>query len=408
MDLEIRAITEAEWPAFLRTDTAAFGHVLSDEDVATTIRPWDLDRSVAAFDRGQIVGTAASYPFELTLPGLTTVPTAGVTWVGVLPTWRRRGVLTAMMHHQLQEVRGRGEPVAVLLASEGPIYGRFGYGLATTQADYTVERGRAVLARPFAPAGRVVLADPATAAKALPEIHDRARRLQPGEVRRPDLWWERFFKADAPRDGAGGRFHVLHESGSGELDGFASYRVLQGGTFGPPGNNTVVVQLLTAASTGAYTALWRYVCDLDLSVRVQVVNRQLDEPLRWMLTDPRALDGRVIDHLWARLVDVPAALAARRYTVPATVVVEVVDPICPWNEGRWRLEGGPDGAACTPAAEGPDLVLGAADLGAAFLGGTRLASLGRAGRVDELRPGALARADLMFASEPAPWCQTQF
>jgi len=210
------------------------------------------------------------------------------------------------------------------------------------------------------------------------------------------------------RPGTTGRFDVVYESEPGKADGYASYRVESRWAKGLAEGSAKVGELF-ALTTEAAAGLYRYCLDLDLVGTVQLERRPLDEPLRWLLADPRRLRvGEVSDGLWVRLLDLPAALAARGYAVPGSVVLQVTDRLRPANDGRFLLEGGPDGADCRPTGREPDLVCDVADLGAAYLGGTRLASLARAGRVLEQVPGALARADAMFAGEPAPWCTTTF
>ena len=415
-DLEIRGVKEAEWPSFFETVRVAFGTLPSPGDDAPEKRAWPLSRAWAAFDGGQAVGCAGAYEFDLTLPGLTTAPAAGVTWVGVRPTHRRRGALTGLMSSQLADCHERGEALAILLASESVIYGRFGYGLATTQSDYELLRPHARLAAgPFTPPGRVVLVtDDDEIGRRLREVHDRVRRTQPGDVSRPEGWWKAFLAggrgaAGGSATGFGPRFHVFYEDAAGVVQGYAYYRV-RSGERALQQDWAVLLQGLGAMTADAYLALWQFVWSIDLSGSVLAGLRPTDEPLRHLLADPRRLaTTRSIDFLWCRVVDVGAALSARRYAVEGSVVFEVRDDVCGWNAGRWRLSGGPDGATCERAGgASADVSLSAAELGAAMLGGTRLAALAAARRVDEHTPGALARADVMFAEPRAPWCQTFF
>ena len=403
-DFEIRPVTDNEWPGFVRTTLTAFGNVASDDDVSIDRRAWDLERSVAAVADGGVVGTAGAYTFDLTVPGLVTTPAAGVTWVGVLPTARRSGVLTAMMRHQLDDIRDRGEPVAVLLASESIIYGRFGYGLATMQAEYELLRTSRAFARTIETPGRVVLNDDDAAKKQLPAIHDRVRRLQPGDVSRPDGWWTQVWR------GAKGRFTAIYEGPTGEAEGYATYRVGNSpAAAGPQRRRAAMVDDFGATTFDAYVALWAFVTDIDLTEVTTTFSRPLDEPFRYLLADPRKLRAtEVHDYLWCRVVDVGAALAARRYTTDDRFVLEIRDEFCPWNDGRWELTGGPDGATCTRSTAEADLSLSAADLGAVYLGGTRLASLARARRVTCNDPARLRRADAFFVSDVAPYCRTHF
>jgi predicted acetyltransferase len=210
------------------------------------------------------------------------------------------------------------------------------------------------------------------------------------------------------RQGASRHYDVVYESGPGRVDGWVSYRVENRWPNGLAAN-IIKVRMLVGLTLEAEAALWRYVFDLDLAGTVKLLDRPVDEPVRWRLADPRRL--RVTeagDHLWVRLLDLPGALAARRYAVDDALVLEVTDAVRPRNQGRFRLEGGPDGAACEPTSATPDLALDITDLGAAYVGGTRLASLARAERVAELTPGALLRADRMFTATPPPICTTHF
>ena len=410
MDHELRAITDEEFEAFSRAEHAAFTEHAPDESVAV-IRPVvELDRTLATFDRGRIVGTAAACTVEVTLPGATVVPAAGVTAVGVLPTHRRRGILTAMMDRLLDDVRRRGEPVAVLLASEALIYGRFGYGPAVATAGIEVETRHGAFSRPVAAPGRLTLLGPGEAAGLLPDVFDRARRTQPGEVSRPEVWWRsNLHDPEHRREGYSARFDVVYESPAGVAEGYVTYRAKSDWAAGLAGTE-LAVQELVATSPEVRLALWRYVLDVDLVRRVTAWDTPLDDPLRWALADPRRLrTTRLGDWLWVRLVDLPAALEARRYPVAGGLVLDVTDPFRPHHGGRVRLDAGPDGAECRPAAAAAvDLALDVADLGAAYLGGVRFSTLARAGRVDERTPGALARADALFACEPLPFCSSEF
>lgn len=405
MSFEIRPITDDEWPAFMRTDQAGFGMVPTSDVLDPDRRPWPLDRSVATFDDGQVVGCAAAYPMELTLPGLRMEPCAGVTYVSVLPTHRRRGVLSGMMRHQLADIRDRGEIVASLLASESVIYGRFGYGLATRATERRIDRRHTAL-RPEVDRevpGRVVLVDADAARKVLPGVHDRSRAHQPGDMSRTEGWWKAWFHR--PKED---RFFAVYESASGEAEGYAVYKVKSGQDWLSSG--TVQVREVVTATPDAYLALWRYVCDIDLTNSIELSSRPVSEPMEWMLADPRRLEvTRHADFLWVRLIDAAAALGARTYSTDDRFVLEVVgDPLCPWNEGRWALEGGTDGASCQRTDAAADLTLPVTALGAAYLGGSSLAEMARAGIVAEREPGIAARADLAFRSDPGPWCQTFF
>ena len=415
MELPPRSITAEEYAPFSLCFEAAFGIQPTEADLELWRKAVDLDRTLAVFERDEVVASADSYWFDLTLPGARTLPVAGVTRVAVRGTHRRRGLLTALMRTLLDQAHGRGEAVAVLTASEGAIYGRFGYGLATVQASVELSTAHAAFSRPVERTGRLNQVDTETARKVAPAVHDRARRRQPGDVERQDWYWDVHF-ADPhwAREGASGLFHVLHESAAGDPDGYAAYRWKDNWKRGNPANEVVVVDAF--ADTPAVEAqLWRHLLDLDLAAKVSAWKRPLDDPLRWLLADPRRLEvTSVRDDLWVRLLDIPAALGARLYATTDRLVMELSDGFCPWNQGGWALEAGPDGpgrARRTGPREPADLRLGVAELGSLFLAGVRASDLARVGRVEELTPGALARADALFGpvgGEPAPFCRSGF
>lgn len=396
-------MVDDELAAFVLADSAAFGtapglHAVDD------LRAWlDLTRTRAAFDGGRLVGASAAVGFDLTLPGRARTPAAGITWVGVLPTHRRRGVLRAMMAELLDDAAARGEAVAILTASESHLYGRFGFGVATSRLSWQIDRRHAALAAPVAGAGAVELLDAAGAAAQLPAVFDRARRSQPGDVDRTPAWWARHLRErDGPPGPRSSWFHVLHRGADG-ADGYATYGIEGNWDHGSP-KARLLVHEVVAHAAAAETALWEYLFAMDLVEVVEAYNRPADEPLRWMLADPRRLRVTALrDELWVRLLDVPAALSARRYAVDGELVIDVA------GSGRHHVAGGPDGAGCRPARDAPpDLSLGLATLGALYLGGVAPSTLARAGRIDEHRPGALTRADAMFVAHPAPFCRSHF
>jgi predicted acetyltransferase len=313
-----------------------------------------------------------------------------------------------MMRRQLDDVHERGEALAVLMASEGGIYGRFGYGPATFVASYEIDRPTG-LAR--GPAGTIQLVSGEVAAGAYPAVYDDARRRRPGEVGRSQPWWDSFFHDyEGRHSGAGPLFHAVRAAPGGELDGYASYRFDRRGEGGEVDRATVRVEELCATSTAAYADLWAFVGDIDLTRGAHLGARRLDEPVRWSLRNPRRLRlTSMQDHLWVRLVDLAAALEARRYPVEGSLVLEVDDPFCPWNEGTWRLVASPSGAEARPVnGRDADLSLGASELGSTLLGGLTFSELVRSGRVVERVPGAAARADALFGCDPPPFCATEF
>lgn len=392
----IRAITADELEAWEGAAHAAFHEDPNPADVAIDRPLLEPERALAVFDEGRIVATAAVLARELTIPG-GRVPVAGVTGVGVVPGNTRRGHMTALMRRQLVDVREAGEPVAALWASEGSLYGRYGYGAATRVASYEVHLWRARLQRPSP--DRVQLAEPAAALEHLRAVFEAVRPDVPGLMSRHDDWWaRRIYDPEHRRAGATSLRAVVVE------DGYALYGASHGwGDAGPSGE--ITVRELVAATPRARAALWTYLLGIDLMRTLKWRLGYEGEPLPLMLTDGDALTARASLGLWIRLVDLPAALTARAYSQPFELVLEVADEFCPWNAGRYRLTS--DGE-CERTRADADLALGAAELGAAYLGGTRLAELAAAGRVEELRPGALAVADAAFRGAVPPWCPEIF
>jgi predicted acetyltransferase len=405
--LALRPLAAEEWDAWYDALETAFGSVESAERRAMWHALTEVDRSLGVWDGEAPVGSAGAFSFRLAVPGGAVLPAAGVTMVGVLPTHRRRGVLTALMRHQLDEIHERGESLAVLTASEPAIYGRYGYGLGTWKLRITVQRPRV---RVLAPAEdgriRLRLADPADALAACERLYAELVPLRPGMLaRRPG--WERLAVLDpkAERGGHGPLQCVLAEDRTdGELLGYARYAVAEQWQDGGPAAE-VRVREVTAATPEARAALWAYLLDLDLTETVTAPNLPVDDPLLHLVSDPRRLQPKLVDALFVRLVEVGDALRSRRYAAPVDVVLAVEDEFCPWNTGHWHLHSaGPDkGAACEPTEAPADLALAVRELGAAYLGGTTLAALAGAGLVRELRPGALAQASRAFGWDVAPW-----
>ncbi|MFD7228066.1 GNAT family N-acetyltransferase [Streptomyces sp. NPDC059881] len=401
---ELRMLQREQWDRWYGKLELAFGGVPeSREERELWSALTECDRSMGAWDGDECVGTAGAFGFHVSVPGGAFVPAAGVTMVSVAATHRRRGVLTSMMRRQLDDVRAWGEPLAVLTASEPDIYGRFGYGIATHQLTLDIDTTRARIA---APPGtddvRLRFAPVEESAGACEAVYLRTIGSRPGMfARKPG--WERLPLLDpaSEREGASPMQCVLAER-DGEVVGYVRFHNKpEWDAFGPGGS--ITLRQIDALDPAAYAALWRFLFDIDLTSRVQARNRPVDDPLLGLVTDVRRCGVRVRDSLHVRLVDLAAALAARTYQAPVELVLEVEDAFCPWNEGRWRLMGDAKGASCERTTAAADLALSARELGAAYLGGVTLSSLAAAGRVRELRGGALAEASVAFGSDVAPW-----
>jgi predicted acetyltransferase len=327
--------------------------------------------------------------------------------VTVRASHRRRGVLTDMMRRQLDELARRDEPVAILIASEAPIYGRFGYGAASENARIEVASDRVRFAGP-APCGTVRYVDAVEFRRLAPPVYERFRLAQPGAIGRSARWWD-MTTGILPRPGGEGPgFMAVHADDDGRPDGYVRYTVAEAWT-GRAAASSIVLKDLVATSADAYEALWRLVTSADWIVSVTGDDRPTREPLASLVSDPRHVVQRDrADFLWVHLVDVPAALAARRYRVADRIVIELAPGFGTRDCVRVALDAGPDGAACEPTAEAADLTLTRSDLGAAYLGSTPLWPAAAARRVEAHRPGAVEAFDRMFGQDRPAWCHTWF
>jgi predicted acetyltransferase len=399
--VEIRTPTEDEFEAAFATTNAAFGEEARPEDVerARTLMP--LDRIVAAFDGGRPIGVAAALRFELTIPG-GALPTAGVTWVGVLPSHRRRGVLRQFMQRQLEQFHEEGEPLAALWASEAPIYQRFGYGLASINANLDADAARFALRDDPGASGSVRLVSPEEALEVIPPIYERVRLSRPGFLSRSQaLWAAKLADPEHRREGASPKYNAVLEL-DGEAAGFARYRIAGKWERWTPQSELRVIEVI-AASHQALRELWRFLFSIDLIVSVRASHFDPASPLFLMTLEPRRLHMSLIDGLWLRLVDVATALQARSYADEGSVVFDVVDELCEWNRGRFRA-----GADAGSSDDEPELRLSVADLGSLYLGAFSASQLQAAGRVEGLVPGAVERADALFSTPEPPFCPEEF
>ncbi len=359
----------------------------------------DQDRSLAVFDRGKIVGTAHAFSCRMNIPG-GDAATAGVDDVAVLPTHRRRGIMRMMMRRQLEDVHERGEPFAALYATESIIYGRYGYGVGAFEEDWSIDTRHSAYAQPFEHTGSLSYIEPDAVPDVCPPILARALKDRPGSIPPTQHRWQRIASSRQSQQERAAFFHVLYEE-NGKPEGYARYTIDEDRVEIDAGG-------LIGATPSAHASLWRFCLDIDLTWSLKAHAQPPNDPLPWLLADPRRLSRNTHDGLWIRLVDVPAALTARTYSEPGSLVIEVTDPFCPWNEGRYALEAGPGGATCSRTSRSPHLALTAGDLAAAYLGTVPFTLLSRAGRVEELVEGSLSKADAMFATAVDPWSAFHF
>jgi len=399
--IEIRSPAEDELRAAMQAGEAAFGGEQREEEFERFSKMLPLDRWFAAYDGGRPVGTATSFPFRLTVPG-GELAAGGVTWVGVLPSHRRRGILRELMKRQLEDLRDRGEPLAILYSSEPLIYGRFGYGVAAPSVEMDGETARFAYRDDPGPTGSVRIIDAEEALRVLPPVYDAVRGAVPGFVARDSEVWKLTRLADPEhwRRGAGPKFFAVIEF-DGKPVGYAIYRIKSDWQDGFSQSHVRLIEAI-ATSSVATRELYRFVYGIDLVVRVEG-RYDPGSPLFLMVSDPRSLHLKVFEGLWLRFVDLEAALAGRTYVGDDAVVVDVRDAFCPWNAGRWRI-----GKTVERTDDEAELELDTADLASAYLGAFDFNELAAAERVRELKPGALQRATDLFRTSRPPYCPEDF
>ena len=398
--LELVTVSDADFEQWLRAESRAHGNRLDHDPEA--LRPhFDLARTIAVYDGNDIVGGANSHRLEMSVPGGSAI-VAGVSNVAVQPTHRRRGIMSMMMRHQIDDVHQRGEPLAALFATESAIYGRFGYGVGSFHEYWTIERPHTAYANPNSYAGQITFIDPGDIGAQLPEVFRRSTANRPGVFQRAPHQWE--WDAQSPehqQGGRGGLFYAAYQNAAGNIDGYAAYRT--------SGSGSLTVNELMAVNGAAAAALWRFCFDTDLVSTIQAVKRPVDDPLPWLLADPRRLQRSTRDGLWLRIVDLAAALPLRRYSAADRLVLEVRDALCQWNNARFELETDTaETAVCRRTDAAPDLTIAVSALATVFLGAAGFTELAPAGLVEEHTPGAARRADRMFAVPLRPWTPHNF
>ncbi len=380
-----------------------FGLSLAPEDLDRWMTLLGPSRMHAARIDGAIVGGAGAYTHELTVPG-GMVSAAAVTVVGVYPTHRRRGIQRAMMRSQLEAIQERGEPVAYLWASEETIYSRYGYGMAALGGSIDLPKTAAAFARPSAARGQVRLLRAEEAVEPISRVYDQVRRVSPGMCARSKDWWtlRRLADPENRRMGGGPQQRAVLEL-DGEPAGYAIYRIHAAKEGGVAAGHISVVEAM-GVTPEATREIWRFLLDIDWIGRVKAHFLPVDHPLQLLLARPRSMGWHVSDTLWVRIIDVPAAFAARAIRPGAPVVVEVTDEFLESNTGRYEIGAGRLGRTTAD----PDLACDINALGSVYLSGFTMAQLVRSGRAMERREGAAQRLDDLLRWDRAPWCPEVF
>ena len=394
MRLQLRPTDESELRSWYLVVTGAEGRDLTEDEVKYGGLGVHLDRTLAAFEGTDMVGSAHSEVLPMTVPGGATLDSALVAYVGTLPTHRRRGIMTALMRRQLEDVHDEDVPLAHLQASESIIYGRFGYGIGAYCEDWAIDRQYTAFTNDVDTQGTLSFVSPSEMREIYPEVFRRANSGRPGMVPLSEHRWDaRLWDLEFTRGGSTRFFHVVYEE-HGSIDGYVTYRV---------SGSTLRVRELMAATHAAYSALWRYCFDVDLRTEFVARDRPVDDPLPWMLADPRRLRRSLRDGVWLRLVDVQTALETRSYAAVGSLIIDVTDNTCHWNHGRYALEAGPDGARVHRSNAEPDISMSVAELATCYLGTASFTNIARSGRIEEHRSGALALADGLFGTTQRPW-----
>ena len=410
MSVEIRVCPPDRFPELLRTAEVAFSEDVPDDMIERVQRLSDPARFVCALDHDRFVATGGVFTVRLSVPG-GDLPAGGVTWVTVLPSHRRRGILRGMMRLMIDDCHARDEPLAMLWASEGAIYQRFGYGMATVCVNLEAETASARYTREWPVEGSCRLLRAGEGLDLITPVYAAARAQRAGFLSRtPDWWVGQMPRPEKDDKGGEARRLVIYETDRG-VEAYAIYKTKA--DWGVRGANcTITVEEAFGSTPRGTREIWRYLLGVDLMRTLKTWRLPTDHPVLLLTAEPRRLGLTMGDGLWLRIVDVKTALEGRTYGVAGhgngRVTLDLRDDYCPWNAGRWTLEAADGHGSIGPATGDADLSLDANDLGSLFLGGFTATALARAGRVVELRVGGLAAADALFPTADQPWCPQEF
>jgi predicted acetyltransferase len=394
--------------ALLTIDESVFGEDFTDDEISSPVfGVVEDDRTFLAWDHGEPVGMSANFSLELSVPG-GVVPTAGVTFIGVRPTHRRRGVMSAMLENLHADGLKRNEPIAALWAAEPAIYPRFGYGVASQSLRLTIPRTHGTTgAAPHDPSVALRMVDPSDDFEATRSIYNLERGRRPGVPAYDQRWHARHVWDPAGKREGAGRLHTVLAETDGRVRGYLRYNVKPDWT-SAHADGTFNIQRMMAGDPAAYAELWRYAINFDLMSKVGWWNAPSDDPIQVWLDHPRHATRQHEDQLYIRLLNLPAALSARTYSGDIDLVIDVTDHRIPANEGRWRLTGDSTGATVSTSTDEPDVSLDVRTLGAAYLGGTTIEEHAAAAWVTEHTPGSVALMSSAFRAAVAPHCPFVF
>lgn len=401
----------AAFTAWLRADHRGF-HLAEagPEIIAPSLEGLAYRRTTGVWDEtardsASPIATVNSWPVGMTVPGARRVDAWAISSVTVAPTHRRKGIARALLEAELRTAAALGVPLATLTVSESTIYGRFGFAAATFANTLTIDTRRATWTGPTAP-GRLHFVSAAEARAELPALHERIRATGVGQLDSWGLRWDGFTGiVTDDKESAKSLRAVRYDDTDGNLRGIVLYRVSDGER--DFAAHTLTVDYLAAETDDAYAALWRYLLEVDLVGTVKASDRPVDEPLIWQVADMRAVKQAPYDHVWTRILDVPAALSARRYATPLDTVVNVIDDLG-FAEGVYRVVTADGKARVDRTDAAADVSLRINELSALYLGGVSATALAAAGRIEERTPEAVTALDLAFRGSRAPWLSFWF
>lgn len=410
MSVEIRSVPEDRFAELIKSTEIAYGEDAPDEMIARVEQVADMERFLCAMDGDRIVGTSGVYTQRLSVPG-GEVAAGGITWVTVMPTHRRRGLMSGMMRRMIDDCHRRGEPIAALWAAEGAIYQRFGFGLGTLCVGLDAETQAIRFTKAQPREGGVRILPAGEGRELIDPVYRSARSRRAGFLMRDERWWPGVLP-DPEKDKRGGEARRLAVfEADGDAEAYAIYKTKAEWDARGPSSILSVEEAIGSTVRGT-REIWRFLFEVDLVRTLKAWRVPPDHPIFAMVTEPRRLGGRFHDGMWVRVVDVASALESRTYGFDGhgegSLTFELADEYCPWNAGRWRMEVAGGRACVARTDEDAGLALDANDLGSMYLGGFSASGLAEAGRVVELRAGSLAVADRLFPTALQPWCPQEF
>jgi predicted acetyltransferase len=410
MSAEIRVVPEDRFAELIKTAEIAFSEDIPDDLIGRIEKVSDKERFWCAIDGDRFVGTSGVFTQRLSVPG-GEVAAGGVTFVTVLPSHRRRGLMSGMMRTMIDDCHRRGEPIAMLWAAEGAIYQRFGYGLATYCVNLEADTSAIRFTRDWPREGQVRLLPAGEGRDLIDPVYQAVRSSRAGFLMRDERWWPGVLpNPEKDQKGGEARRLAVFEAEAG-AEAYAVYKTkAEWNVRGPSG--TLLVEEAMGSTPRGVREIWRYLFGVDLVRTLKTWRLPSDHPVFSLVAEIRRLGTTFGDGLWVRVVDVPAALEARTYGSAGrgtgSLTLELADGYCPWNAGRWRMDVADGHARVARTSGDADLALDANDLAAMYLGGFGATVLAASGRVVELRAGALAAADGLFLTALQPWCPQEF